>query len=45
VQALWQQTPSTQKLLAHSLAAWQLAPGGFGPHVIVPVVPGRQAVP
>jgi hypothetical protein len=45
LQALWQQTPSTQKLLEHSLAARQLAPIGFGPQVIVPLVPGRQAVP
>jgi hypothetical protein len=41
LQAVSQQTPSTQKLLAHSPEAWQLAPIGFGPQVM----PGRQAVP
>jgi hypothetical protein len=34
LQALSQQTPSTQKLLEHSLAAWQLAPIGLGPQVL-----------
>jgi hypothetical protein len=40
VQAVVQQTPSTQKLLAHSLGAAHWAPGGFGPQVLL-----MQAVP
>jgi hypothetical protein len=32
LQAVWQQIPCSQKLLAHSLAAEQVAPSGFGPH-------------
>jgi hypothetical protein len=42
LQALSQQTPSTQKLLAHSPAPWQLAPIGLGPQVILAVL---QAAP
>jgi hypothetical protein len=39
-QASAQQTPSTQKLLAHSLAAAQAWPGGLGPQL-----PSTQAWP
>jgi hypothetical protein len=30
-QAVWQQIPCSQKVLAHSLAAAQVAPSGLGP--------------
>jgi hypothetical protein len=40
VQASAQQTPSTQKPLAHSVATAQLCPGGFGPQL-----PSTQACP
>ena len=35
LQAVWQQTPCSQNALAHSLAAEQLAPSGFGPQEFI----------
>jgi hypothetical protein len=34
-QPVWQQIPCSQKVLAHSLAAEQVAPSGLGPHELI----------